>query len=74
METNRKECDKKLFCYAKANTMIGHKFNDDVALCRAENLEEAINILSNYYSLEILEGNVREIDFDTNKVYVATDY
>ena len=66
--------DKKLFCYAKANTMIGHKFNDDVAFCRASDLEEAIKIFEKYYSKDILNGNVSEVDFDSNGVYIATAY
>ena len=66
--------NKKLFCYAKANTMIGHKFNDDVAFCRANDLEEAIEIFGKYYSKDILNGNVSEVDFDSNDVYIATAY
>ena len=41
----------KLFVYAKANTMDGylqngdcHRFTDDVALCYANSLEEAMDI------------------------------
>ena len=25
--------DKKLYCYAKANQMVDHRFTDDVAIC-----------------------------------------
>ena len=66
--------NKKIFCYAKSNTMIGHRFNDDVAFCRAVDLEDAIEIFGNYYSKENLDGNVTEVNFDNNDVYIATDY
>lgn len=65
---------KKLFYYAKPNMMVGHKFTDDVALCMADSLEEAIELFSKYYSKDILYGNVAEVDFSKNDVRILTDY
>ena len=52
---------KKIFCYAKANTMKEYRFNDGVAICKADTLEDAINQFLKYYGVEILEGNVSEV-------------
>ena len=66
--------DKKIFCYAKPNMMVGHKFTDDVALCRADSLEQAIELFSKYYDKSILYGNITEVDFNKNEVRILTDY
>ena len=46
----------KLYCYSKPNTMDGylqnddcHRYTDDVALCYAENIEQATEIFSRLY-------------------------
>lgn len=71
----------KLFVYAKANTMDGylqngdcHNFTDDVALCYANSLEEAIETFSKIYYKESLEGNVKEAEFNVYGICVCTDY
>ena len=64
----------KIWCYAKANTMSDHCFNDDVALCVAETKTEAIEKFLNMYSIESLAGNIKEVHFNSYGVYVATDY
>ena len=52
-ETNK---SKILYCYSKPNTMDGylqngdcHRYTDDVALCYADNIEQAIDIFSRLY-------------------------
>ena len=71
----------KLFVYAKPNTMDGylqngdcHKFTDDVALCYANTLEEAVEIFSKLYYRKSLKGNVKEVSFNSYGICVCTDY
>ena len=71
----------KLFVYAKANTMDGylkedgtHNFTDDVALCYAGSVEEAVEIFSKLYDKEALAGNVEEAWFNTYGICICTDY
>ena len=71
----------KLFCYSKPNVMDGylqngdcHSYTDDVALCYATDLDNAIEIFSKMYSKELLDGNVREVKFNIDRVFIATDY
>ena len=59
---------KKLYCYSKPNTMDGylqnsdcHRYTDDVALCYADNIEQAIDIFSRLYDKSLLENNVKEV-------------
>ena len=39
-----------IYVYARPNTMTGHDFTDDVALCKAWTLKGAIKKFSKYYS------------------------
>ena len=39
-----------IYVYARPNAMTGHKFTDDVALCKAWTLKGAIKKFSKYYS------------------------
>ena len=78
MEDERK---MKLFVYAKPNTMDGylqngdcHRYTDDVALCYANSLDEAIETFSKIYYKESLEGNVKEAEFNVYGICVCTDY
>lgn len=71
----------KLYCYSKPNTMDGylqnddcHRYTDDVALCYAENIEQATEIFSRLYDKSLLENNVREVKFNNYGVFIATDY
>ena len=72
---------KKLYCYSKSNTMDGylqngdcHRYTDDVALCYADNIEQAIDIFSRLYDKLLLENNVREVEFNNYSIFIATDY
>ena len=71
----------KLYCYSKPNTMDGylqnsdcHRYTDDVALCYADNIEQAIDIFSRLYDKSLLENNVREVEFNNYSIFIATDY
>lgn len=65
---------EKLFVYAQPNTMEGHNFSDDVAICYANNKEEAVEIFKRGYSYPNLEEYVREPYFNSDKFAVLTDY
>lgn len=71
----------KLYVYAKPNTMDGylqngdcHRFTDDVALCRANSLEEATEIFGRLYDKARIEGNVREARFNHYGICICTDF
>ncbi len=68
-----------LYVYAMPNTMEGylqngegHRFTDDVAVCYAGSLEEAVDIFSKLYGK--VQGNVREASFNNYGVCICTDY
>lgn len=78
----------KLYCYSNPNMMNGYKrifnpseegcyaYTDDVAICYAESLKEAIDKFAVLYRHELLEGKVKEVDFENTLmgVYICTDY
>lgn len=68
------ENKKYLWCYSKANTMEGNTFSDDVAICEAEDLAEAISIFKKMYDFTLLRNNVRRVEFNEYGIFVATDY
>ena len=65
---------KKLFCYSKPNVMKEHNYTDDVAICYAEDINEANKIFEQLYDKELLKGNIREVTFNNYGVFIATDY
>ncbi len=66
---------KRLFAYALANQMQGHRFTDDVAICKATTKQKAIKKFRQLYGLAD-ETNVFEVRFSLNGYGVAilTDY
>lgn len=64
----------KLWCYAKANVMVEHRFTDDVAICEANTLEDAYIKFSKMYSEKLLRGNITEVKFNSDGIFIATDY
>ena len=71
----------KLFIYANPNTMDGylqngdcHKFTDDVALCYANSLEDAVEKFSKLYDRAAVEGNVKEACFNSYGICICTDF
>lgn len=80
-QSDRYEEDRKLFCYSAPNMMDGymknqhgHRYTDDVAVCYANSLDEAIEKFSKLYSRDILVGNVSEVKFNSYGICVCTDY
>ena len=77
----REQKRNKLYCYSKPNTMDGylqnddcHRYTDDVALCYAENIEQATKIFSRLYDKSLLENNIRKVEFNSSGIFIATDF
>lgn len=71
----------KLYVYANPNTMDGylqngdcHRFTDDVALCYAHSLVEAVEIFCELYDRKLVEGNVKEAVFNSHGICICTDF
>ena len=64
-----------IYAYSKPNTMEGHRFADDAAVCVAETKEEALNKFHKLYG-DAQEEDITECDFDSafGGVVVLTDY
>lgn len=67
---------KEYYVFTRPNTMIGHKFTDDVAICKAISKSQAIKKFSRYYAdvkdcevIKLLETNHIE-----GGVVILTDY
>ena len=69
---NRK--GKKLYCYAKANQMVDHKFVDDVAICWAKNKHEAFDKFSSLYGWATLDDIFEPKYIVNSGVAILTDY
>ena len=65
---------QKLYCYSKPNVMEGHKYSDDVAICYADSLKDAMSKFNRLYDLSLLVGNVKEVRFNDFGIYIATYY
>ena len=67
---------KEYYVFTRPNTMIGHKFTDDVAICKAISKSQAIKKFSRYYAdvkdyevIKLLSANHIE-----GGVVILTDY
>jgi len=66
--------NKKIFVYAKANTMKGHRFTDDVAICLAKDIYEALDKFKRLY-LKASIDDISECKFNEDgDVIILTDY
>ena len=64
----------KIYCYAKADQMIGHRFSDDVAICIAKDKKTAMRNFKKYYA-EVDKSDVFLVKLDDNKNFaILTDY
>lgn len=67
---------KEYYVFRRANQMVGHKFTDDVAVCKAISKSQAIKQFSKYYS----DVKVEEVDrlkpkkYSAGSVIILTDY
>ena len=66
---------KEYYVFRRPNAMKGHKFTDDVAVCKAVNLGEARRIFSRYYA-GIKDDEVFKLTGNLNSdgFLVLTDY
>lgn len=66
---------KEYYVLARPNTMVGHKFTDDVAICKAISKSQAIKIFSKYYT-DVDSDEVFKLVNKDNKseVIILTDY
>ncbi len=65
----------KLYVYSKPNVMTDHDFSDDVAITKADNIEEAVQNFRKFYDLSDtdIDSFVRLVEF-TNDVAILTEY
>lgn len=64
---------KRLYVYALPNQMQGHKFSDDVAICKAHSKQEALAIFQRLY-LTADATNVQRLHWFGQNVRVLTSY
>lgn len=64
---------RRLYVYALAGQMKGHKFADDVAICWASSIQEAVWRFRKMYTMAS-KKNVKEVSFGDNDISVLTDY
>ena len=60
-----------LYVYSKPNQMVGHEYNDDVAITYSNSIEEALEKFSKYYT--VCKEDIRLIIFHSD-VAILTDY
>lgn len=64
------------YVFARPNGMEGHRFTDDVAICKAASLGEAKRIFSKYYA-DVLDQEVWKLSGklkDRGNFTILTDY
>lgn len=64
----------KLYVYARANQMVEHRFNDDVAIVFARNKRDALKFFKHYYGLADEETVFEIKNIIPERVYILTDY
>ena len=72
---------KQYYAFTRPDAMEGHKFTDDVALCRASNFRQAKKIFSEYYA-DIKDDEIRCLAVTKdmhkqkkpNSIIILTDY
>ena len=63
----------KIYYYAKPKAMEGHRFSDDVAICLASSISEAIRKFQNLYS-DASKDNASLCNMNKYGVAILTDY
>ena len=64
----------KLFVYAKADQMVDHMFNDDVAIVFARNKHDALKYFLHYYEYADDEHIFEIKNMYPEHVHILTDY
>ena len=71
----RRRRQTEYWVYAKANQMKEHRFNDDVALCKAQSKTEAFNKFKRLYGNADYDSIFRLSDcIPWSDVIILTDY
>lgn len=64
----------KLYVYARADQMVEHRFNDDVAIVFARNKRDALKFFKHYYGLADEETVFEIKNIIPEHVHILTDY
>lgn len=65
---------KDYYAFARANQMVGHRFTDDVALCKAISFSQAKKIFSEYYE-DVKDDEITKVSGRIrNGIIILTDY
>jgi len=71
---------KQYYAFTRPGAMVGHRYTDDVALCKAINFRQAKQIFSRYYA-DIKDEEIRCLTPTKNKkrfvvsdIIILTDY
>lgn len=64
---------KRLYAYSLAGQLDEHEFSDDVAVCWASSIHEAIWKFRKMYA-RASKHNVKEVSFNDKGVAVLTEY
>ena len=62
-----------VYCLARPDQMKGHKFTDDVAICRAISKKQAVKKFSILYN-NVTEKEVFKVAFSRKFPTILTDY
>lgn len=62
-----------IYCLARPDQMRGHKFTDDVAICRARSKKKAVKKFNNLYH-NVNKNEVFRVAFSRKSPTVLTDY
>ena len=67
---------KEYYVFRRPNQMKGHKFTDDVAVCKAYSIQQAKKLFSRYYA-DVQDSEVSKMRSkreDPTRVFILTDY
>ena len=62
-----------IYCFARPNQMVDHKFTDDVAICIAISKKQAIKKFNKLYN-NVLDKEVYKVSFSKKYPTILTDY
>ena len=62
-----------IYCFARPDQMKGHKFTDDVAICRAISKKQAVKKFNKLYDC-VTEKEVFKVSFSRKFPTILTDY
>lgn len=72
-DMNNSNQNLALWVFAKPNQLVGHKFNDSVAITYASNKDEALANFNRLYN-NVTEQDVTQVVFNSYGISILTDY